>query len=117
VEKSKINFSLEFERGGNWQIDNNNKKTPTTFLKYAQSKENLETRRKKCVVLVVFYKLVNLKQPQVMRCLLCYNAHVNVSNPRMQARKGLISYYKTNNITSLKKHVDANQYLIFKKIE
>ncbi len=24
VEKSIINFSLEFERGGNWQIDNKN---------------------------------------------------------------------------------------------
>jgi hypothetical protein len=55
-------------------------------LKVAQSKEVLETRRKKCFVLVYFYindnKLVHLEQPQgVLRCFLCYNAHVNVSNP------------------------------------
>jgi len=42
---------------------------------------------------------------------------MNVSNPRTQARKGLITYYKMNGITSLKKHVDANHYLISKKIE
>jgi len=49
-------------------------------------------------------KLVNLVQPQgVLRCLLCYNAHVNVSNLRTQAGKGPISYYKTNGIMSLKK--------------
>jgi len=38
-----------------------------------------------------------------MRCLLCYNAPMNVSNPRTQVRKGLITYYKINGITSLKK--------------
>jgi hypothetical protein len=42
---------------------------------------------------------------------------MNVFNPRTQARKGLISYYKTNGITSLKKHVDVNHFLIYKKIE
>ncbi len=56
---------------------------------------------------------MNLKQPQIMRCLLCYNAPMNVSNSRTKARKGLIAYYKINGITSLKKH----HYLISKKIE
>jgi len=42
---------------------------------------------------------------------------MNVSNPRTQTRKGLIAYYKTNGITFLKKHVDADHYLISKKIE
>jgi len=52
-----------------------------------------------------------------MKCLLCYNALVNAFNPRTQARKGLISYYKTYGITSLKIHVDVNHFLIYKKIE
>jgi len=60
---------------------------------------------------------MNLKQPQVMKCLLCYNAPMNVSNPRTQARKGLISYYKTNGITSLKEHVHVNHYFISQKFE
>jgi hypothetical protein len=59
---------------------------------------------------------MNLEQPQVMKCLLCYNAPINVSNPRTQAIKGLISYYETNGITSFKKHVDVDHYN-FKKIE
>jgi hypothetical protein len=42
---------------------------------------------------------------------------VNVSNPRTQARKGLISYYETNGITYLKKHVHVNHYLISKTFE
>ncbi len=60
---------------------------------------------------------MNLEHPQVTKCLLCSNAPMNVFNPRTQARKGLISYYKTNGITSLKKHVDVNHFLIYKKIE
>jgi len=52
-----------------------------------------------------------------MRCLLCYNALINVSNPKTNARKGLISYYKTNGITSFKKHVDVNYHLISKNFE
>ncbi len=63
-------------------------------------------------------KLVNLEQQQgVLRCLLCDNAHVNVSNPRKLAGKGLMSYYKTNGIMSPKNHVDVDHYLISKKIE
>jgi len=42
---------------------------------------------------------------------------MNVSNPRTQARKGLISYYKTNGITSLKEHVHVNHYFISQKFE
>jgi hypothetical protein len=60
---------------------------------------------------------MNLEQPQVMKCLLFYNAPINASNPRTNARKGLISYYKTNNIMSLKNHVDVDHHLISKKFE
>jgi hypothetical protein len=38
-------------------------------------------------------------------------------NPKIQARKGLIIYYTTNGITSLKKHVDANHFIIAKIFE
>jgi hypothetical protein len=42
---------------------------------------------------------------------------MNVSNPRTHARKGLISYYQTNGMTSLEKHVDDDHFLIYQKLE
>jgi hypothetical protein len=42
-----------------------------------------------------------------MHCILCYQEFVIGINSKIEARKGLITYYKTNGITSLKKHVDA----------
>jgi hypothetical protein len=47
-----------------------------------------------------------------MCCILCYQNTVIGINTRTRARKGLISYYKTNGITFHKKHVDANHYSI-----
>jgi hypothetical protein len=38
-------------------------------------------------------------------------------NSSIQARKGIISYYKTNGITSLKKHVDVEHIIIVKMSE
>jgi hypothetical protein len=35
-------------------------------------------------------------------------------NPRTQARKGFISYYKTNGIIALKKHVDVDLFIFIK---
>jgi hypothetical protein len=49
----------------------------------------------------------NVEAPQILHCILCYNIPINASNLRTQARKGLISHYNTNGITSLKKHVNA----------
>ncbi len=62
-------------------------------------------------------KPLNLEHPQVMKCLLCYNAPMNVSNPRRHARKGLISYYQTNGITSLERYVDDDHFSIYQKLE
>jgi hypothetical protein len=42
----------------------------------------------------------------------CYKKLVIGINPRIQARKGLISYYKTNGITFLEKHVDVDHSFI-----
>jgi hypothetical protein len=37
-------------------------------------------------------------------------------NPRTKLKKGLISYYKTNRILTLKKHVDAEHGLLAKNL-
>jgi hypothetical protein len=38
-------------------------------------------------------------------------------NPRTQVKKGLISYYKTNAIFFLKKHVDADHFFLAQMFE
>ncbi len=38
-------------------------------------------------------------------------------NPRIKLRKGLISYYKTNGISTLRKHVDSKHNLLVKKFD
>jgi hypothetical protein len=52
-----------------------------------------------------------------MHCIFCYQKPVIGIYLRTQTRKGLISYYKTNGITSLKKHVDAKHTIIAKMFE
>jgi hypothetical protein len=52
-----------------------------------------------------------------MRGILCYVNLVNVLNLKTKKRKGLITYYKTCGITTLKKHVGAYHSMITKKIE
>jgi hypothetical protein len=54
--------------------------------------------------------------PQVMRCHLCYKKHV-LYNPRIKLRKGLISYYKINGISTLKKNMDVKHNLLTKKLD
>ncbi len=49
--------------------------------------------------------------------ILCYQELVTGINSSIQARKGIISYYKTNGITSLKKHVDVEHIIIVKMSE
>jgi len=52
-----------------------------------------------------------------MCCILCYQKFITRINSKTQTRKGLISYYKTNGITSLKKHVDVKHIVIIKMFE
>jgi hypothetical protein len=47
----------------------------------------------------------------------CYNGPINASHSRTQARKGLISYFKTNGITNLQKYVDVNHAIVSKRFE
>jgi hypothetical protein len=48
---------------------------------------------------------------------MCYDNVINIPNSRTKERRGLITYYKTYGITALKKHVDANHYVIAKKFQ
>ncbi len=60
---------------------------------------------------------MDLENIQMLCCILCYQILVCGINPKIQARKRLISYYKTYGITSLRKHVDVNHMLIAKKLK
>jgi len=42
--------------------------------------------------------------PQTMHCILCHNNPILNVNPKMQTRKGLITYNITNGIATLRKH-------------
>jgi hypothetical protein len=67
-----------------------------------------------------YYVSVNKKidgeNLKIMICILCYNILVIVINPKTQTRR-FKSYYKTNGITTLRKHVDAKHSIIAKKFE
>jgi hypothetical protein len=62
-------------------------------------------------------KEVEATSHKVMKCILCYDDVVNIPNPRTRKRKGLITCYKTYGIIDLKKHVDANHFIIVKKFD
>jgi hypothetical protein len=51
---------------------------------------------------------INFCNPQVMKCVLCHSAVMNVDTCNLahwKNVKGLVSYNKNHNITYLKKHV------------
>jgi hypothetical protein len=60
---------------------------------------------------------VDIENPQIMHCIFCHNNPINVTNPRTQFKRGIISYYKTNGITFLEKHVNVDQVPIAKIFE
>ncbi len=53
----------------------------------------------------------------MMHCLLCHFQPVVFTNSRKQLRKGLITYYKTSDITCLQKHLDVDHLPIYKKFQ
>jgi hypothetical protein len=57
-------------------------------------------------------KDVHMASHQVMRCIPSYVDLVNVPNPRTKERKGLITYYKTYCIITLKKQLDVDHFII-----
>ncbi len=50
---------------------------------------------------------------------MCYNVPIApiILNQWTRLKKGLISYFKDNDVTTLKKHVDVDHGLITKKVE
>jgi hypothetical protein len=63
-------------------------------------------------------KKVDHNNLQMMHCILCCNPPINASNPKTQARKNLISYYKTNGIiTIFNKHVITYHAIIAKPLK
>ncbi len=62
-------------------------------------------------------KEVEVANHQVVKCIMCYVDTINVFNPRTKERKGLITYYKTYDITILKKNVDVGHSIIAKKLK
>jgi hypothetical protein len=85
--------------------------------------QNLHTQRKcgkghnKNSLCWAFYcvndwKEVEVASHQVMKCILCHDSEVNIPNARTKERKGLINYYKTYDITTHTKHVDAVHSII-----
>jgi hypothetical protein len=60
---------------------------------------------------------VDVENTLILCCIHCYQNSVIGINPKTQVRKGSISYNKTNGITSLQKHVDANHSLITKALK
>jgi hypothetical protein len=72
--------------------------------------------KRRNIICWAFY-VVNDNKPmdgkilQVMRCHLCYKTPM-LYNPKIKLRKGLISYYKTNGILVLKKHVNVEHHLL-----
>jgi hypothetical protein len=62
-------------------------------------------------------KEVEATSHKVMKHILCYDDAINIPNPKTKERKGLITCYKTYGIIDLKKHVNANHFIIAKKFE
>jgi len=52
-----------------------------------------------------------------MRCIRYCNDPILVYNLKIPVRKGLTLYNTTNGIITLKKHVNANHFIIAKKFE
>jgi hypothetical protein len=62
---------------------------------------------------------VDVEIPQIMHYMLCYEKLISfaILKWRARLRKGLVSYFKSNGIIVLKKHVDANHNLIARNFE
>ncbi len=81
----------------------------------------METSWHNCILMGFFYvnnnKEVDCNNSQIMHFIICYNNLVDASSFKTQTRKGLISYYKINGITTFNKHVNANHAIVTKTFE
>jgi hypothetical protein len=77
-----------------------------------------------CTSLTWAFLKVNNNQPmdldhnQIMRCILCHVDFVDIEILGMHTRceKWLITYHKTNGITTMKKHVDDDHFTLMRKL-
>jgi hypothetical protein len=49
-----------------------------------------------------------------MHCIICYNSPILNLNSKTQVKKWLIIYNTTSGIIALRKHVNVNDFIIFK---
>jgi hypothetical protein len=63
-------------------------------------------------------QLVDLDHNQIMGCIFCHVDFVDLEILAMhtRCRKGFITYHKTNGITTMKKHVDADHFALMRKL-
>ncbi len=59
-------------------------------------------------------KEIDNKCHHLMICFCCCHEPIETCNKRTKSRKYLISYYKTNELTSLKNHVDTHHVVFYK---
>ncbi len=59
---------------------------------------------------------IDFENTQTMHCILCYQKHVIRINSKIQTRKGLISYYKTNGITIFLKTCGCRAHWYYKNV-
>jgi hypothetical protein len=60
--------------------------------------------------------IIGGSKPQIMKCMI-YHVSFVLCNPRTKERRGIITYSKTNGITTLRKHVDVDHVILAKRFE
>jgi len=106
--KCQINSNLQIKNSENLE---SKKRTVKKISNHCMFKEQFGTYMVKKIYVGLFYvndnKNVDMKCPQTMKCILCYNNIIFICNLQTQARKNLILSNTINGITTLK-HVNVN---------
>jgi hypothetical protein len=115
-DKFEENSSVQIETSRN--LENGSEKIIKKNLKKLHAQRKIWKPHGRTSLCWSFYCVndnakVDLINTQIMHCVLCYQNPVIRINPRIQARKGLISYYKTNGITSPMEEMNS----LLKRIE
>jgi hypothetical protein len=113
------NENLQIERSRNPKM--NEEKMEENFYKL-HAQRSFWKGNSKNVLCWAFYcvnnnKEVNVTTPQTMHCIFYHSNPILNLNSKTQARKGLIIYNTTNNIATLREHVNANHSHVLKKIK
>jgi hypothetical protein len=107
--------SFQIGRSGNLEMNENN-------LKKLHAQKVFWKRNSKNALCWEFYcvndnKEVNVRTLQIMHCIVCHKNPILNVNLKIQARKRLITYNTTNDIATLRKHVNSHHFNIFVKFE